>query len=97
MRWVIDDRYSPLGNISDQSGNPIVRTIGTPGDYERELLVPGLSITIGYTNPPVLGKSGLERSLYPPYLRGTETRDETLSSQYQLLYNQPPRQAVMFL
>ncbi|HOH92361.1 MAG TPA: FtsW/RodA/SpoVE family cell cycle protein [Anaerolineaceae bacterium] len=88
MRWAIDDRYSPLGNISDQSGNPIVRTIGTPGDYERELLVPGLSITIGYTNP-VLGKSGLERSLYP-YLRGTETRDETLSSQYQLLYNQPP-------
>ncbi len=87
-RWAIDDRYSPLGNITDQSGMPIVRTIGTPGDYERELLVPSLSTSIGYTDA-FLGKSGLERSLYP-YLRGTNSRDPKINAQHQLLYNQSP-------
>ena len=87
-RWAIDDRYSPLGNIFDQTGKPIVRTIGTPGDYERELLVPNLSTTIGYTNAS-LGKSGLERSLYA-YLRGTNSRLPKTVAQHQLLYNQPP-------
>lgn len=87
-RWSIDDRYSPLGNILDQSGNTIVRTIGMPGDYERELLVPSLSTSIGYTNAR-LGKSGLERSQYP-YLRGTETRSQETIGQHQLLFNQPP-------
>lgn len=87
-RWSIDDRYSPLGNIVDQSGKTITRTIGTPGDFERELLVPSLSTTIGFTNP-VLGKSGLERSLYK-YLRGVATRDAETIGQHRLLYNQPP-------
>jgi len=87
-RWSIDDRYSPLGDIVDQSGKTITRTIGTPGDYERELLVPSLSTTIGYTNP-ILGKSGLERSMYQ-HLRGIATRDAKTISQHRLLYNQPP-------
>ena len=87
-RWAIDDRYSPLGNITDQSGELIIRTIGTPGDYERELLVPSLSNVIGYTDGR-LGKSGLERSLYP-YLRGTSSRQYKTVAQHQLLYNQSP-------
>lgn len=87
-RWSIDDRYSPLGDILDQSANTITRTIGTPGDYERELLVPSLSTTIGYTDP-ILGKSGLERSLYKQ-LRGVATRDAETIGQHRLLYNQPP-------
>ncbi len=87
-RWSINDRYSPLGNILDQSGQTIVRTIGTPGDYERELLIPSLSTTIGYTTAS-LGKSGLERSLYP-YLRGFSTRSAKSIGQHQLLYNHPP-------
>lgn len=87
-RWAINDRYSPLGNILDQSGQTIVRTIGTPGDFERELLIPSLSTTIGYTTAS-LGQSGLERSLYP-YLRGFTTRSAKAISQHQLLYNHPP-------
>ena len=87
-RWSIDDRYSPLGKITDQSGQVIVRTVGVPGDYERELLVPNLSTTVGYTNA-LLGKTGLERSLYP-YLRGTSSRSPKIINQHQVLYNQSP-------
>ena len=87
-RWAVYDRYSPRGKILSQSGKELAITTGEIGNYKREVLIPSLSNTIGYTSG-LYGQDGLELSQYE-WLRGySGTSYETLWK-YQLFYNQPP-------
>ena len=87
-RWVVYDRYSPRGSILSQSGEELAITTGESGSYQRELLVPSLSNTIGFTSG-LYGQDGLELSQYQ-WLRGYSGRDYDTLLRHQLLYNQPP-------
>ncbi len=87
-RWVVYDRYSPRGRILSQSGDELAITTGKVGNYERKLLVPSLSNTIGFTSG-LYGQDGLELSQYQ-WLRGYSGRSYDTLWKYQLLYNQPP-------
>jgi hypothetical protein len=87
-RWVVYDRYSPRGRILSQSGDELAITTGEIGNYERKLLVPSLSNTIGFTSG-LYGQDGLELSQYQ-WLRGYLGRSYDTLWKYQLLYNQPP-------
>jgi len=60
-RWVVYDLYSPRGKILSQSGDELAITTGEAGSYEREVLMPALSNTIGYTSG-LYGQDGLELS-----------------------------------
>ena len=87
-RWVVYDRYSPRGKILSQSGDELAITIGEIGNFERKLLVPSLSNTIGFTSG-LYGQDGLELSQYQ-WLRGYSGRSYDTIWRNQLLYNQPP-------
>jgi len=87
-RWVVYDRYSPRGKILSQSGEELAVTIGEIGNFERKLLVPSLSNTIGFTSG-LYGQDGLELSQYQ-WLRGYSGRSYDTIWRNQLLYNQPP-------
>ncbi len=87
-RWVVYDRYSPRGKILSQSGDELAVTIGEIGNFERMLLVPSLSNTIGFTSG-LYGQDGLELSQYQ-WLRGYSGRSYDIIWRNQLLYNQPP-------
>jgi len=87
-RWAVYDRYSPRGKILSQSGEELAVTTGEIGNYKREVLVPSLSNTIGYTSG-LYGQDGLELSQYQ-WLRGYSGRSYDTLWKHQLLYNQPP-------
>ena len=87
-RWAVYDRYSPRGKILSQSGEELAVTTGVIGGYEREVLIPSLSNTIGFTSG-LYGQDGLELSQYQ-WLRGYSGRSYDTLWKYQLLYNQPP-------
>ncbi len=87
-RWVVYDRYSPRGRILSQSGDELAITTGEIGSFERKLLVPSLSSTIGFTSG-LYGQDGLELSQYQ-WLRGYSGRSYDTLWKYQLFYNQPP-------
>jgi len=87
-RWAVYDRYSPRGKILSQSGEELAVTTGEIGNYKREVLVPSLSNTIGYTSG-LYGQDGLELSQYQ-WLRGYSGRSYETLWKHQLLYNQPP-------
>lgn len=87
-RWAVYDRYSPRGKILSQSGEELAVTTGEIGNYKREVLIPSLSNTIGYTSG-LYGQDGLELSQYQ-WLRGYSGRSYETIWKHQLLYNQPP-------
>ncbi len=87
-RWVVYDRYSPRGKILSQTGDELAVTTGEIGEYKREILIPSLSNTIGFTSG-LYGQDGLELSQYQ-WLRGYSGRSYDQLWEYQLLYNQPP-------
>lgn len=87
-RWVVYDRFSPRGTILSQSGDELAITTGEVGSYERKLLVPSLSNTIGFTSG-LYGQDGLELSQYQ-WLRGYSGTSYDTLWKYQMLYNQPP-------
>lgn len=87
-RWGVYDRYSPRGEILALSGEKLVETIGSPGEYQRFTTVPSLSNTLGYAHP-AYGMAGLERSQYA-YLRGYVGVPWKDRWWHELLYNQPP-------
>jgi cell division protein FtsW (lipid II flippase) len=68
LRPVITDRFVKRGSLLDRNNQPINQTIGTPGSYTREYLVPSLGNLLGYTHS-TYGLSGLELNL-DDYLRG---------------------------
>lgn len=87
-RWAVYDRYTPRGKILSQSGEELAVTTGEIGSYKREVLMPSLSNTIGYTSG-LYGQDGLELSQYD-WLRGYSGRSYETLWKYQLFYNQPP-------
>jgi cell division protein FtsW (lipid II flippase) len=87
-RRSIAERYVRRGALVDRSGQPITMSMGTPGEFTREYLVPGLAATTGYSHP-VYGLSGLEQA-YDDYLRGVDGNPSLLIWSNQLLYGQPP-------
>ncbi len=87
-RWAVYDRYSPRGRILSQSGEELAVTTGKTGSLTRQILVPSLSNTIGYTNG-LFGQDGLELSQYQ-WLRGYQGTSYDTLWKSQLLYNQPP-------
>ncbi len=87
-RWSITDRYVARGRILDRNNQPIVISTGTPGNYERTLLVPALGPIIGYSNP-LYGQAGLEASL-DTYLRGLQDNSSSTITYYHLVYGQTP-------
>ena len=87
-RLSIADRYVPRGSLVDRRNAPIAITDGEPGDYQRNLLYPPLSLTVGYIHP-LYGQAGLEYSLND-YLRGYRGTPASSIFLDQLLYNQPP-------
>jgi len=87
-RRSIAERYVQRGSLVDRSGQPISRSVGTSGNFQREYLFPGLAATTGYSHP-VYGLSGLEQS-YDEYLRGTQGNPSMLIWSNQMLYGQPP-------
>lgn len=87
-RWAVYDRYSPRGRILSQSGYELAISTGEIGSFKREVLMPSLSNTIGYTSG-LYGQDGLELSQYD-WLRGYAGRSYDTIWKYQLFYNQPP-------
>ena len=76
------------GTLLDRRNAPIAVTEGDAGSYERNLLYPPLSLTVGYIHP-VYGQAGLEQSLND-FLRGYRGTPASTIYFNQLLNNQPP-------
>lgn len=87
-RRAINDLTVRRGSILDQRNHILASTLGSPGEYFRQLSYPTLSPIIGYTNP-VYGQSGIEATL-DPYLRGLEGYSTLVVSLHRLVYGQPP-------
>lgn len=87
-RRVISDRYVLRGEILDRNNNILAESQGTKGDYQRVLLYPDLSATVGYSNPDY-GQTGIEASM-DPYLRGIEGNTPSAYLISRELYGQYP-------
>ncbi len=87
-RWAVIERYVPRGRILDRNNQPIVVTVGVPGNYQRQLLQPPLGPVVGYSNP-LYGQAGLEAFL-DPYLRGLQGNPAYTIFYNRLLYGQTP-------
>ncbi|HEX8990945.1 MAG TPA: FtsW/RodA/SpoVE family cell cycle protein [Anaerolineales bacterium] len=87
-RRAIADLYVPRGSILDRNNEPIDRTSGSSGNYQRDYLYPPLAPVTGYTHR-VFGQGGLESSL-DGYLRGTQGNPSSLVLWDSLLYGTPP-------
>jgi cell division protein FtsW (lipid II flippase) len=88
LRWVIDDRFQPRGEILDRNNQVIITNSGEPGNFQRVSNHIPLYPIIGYTNP-VYGQTGIESAMYP-YLRGLEGYPYSAVFLQNLLHNQPP-------
>jgi len=87
-RWVIDDLYSPRGNILDRDIRMIISNSEKDGQYQRISNHVPLYPVVGYTNA-MYGQTGIEESMYP-YLRGYEGHSFNTTLWHDLIYNQPP-------
>ncbi|HOD04208.1 MAG TPA: FtsW/RodA/SpoVE family cell cycle protein [Anaerolineaceae bacterium] len=89
FRRSIADRYVERGALLDRNNNTLAMSEGERGNFQRNVLYPDLSATLGYTHPS-FGQSGLEASQddYLRGLRGNPASDIWLT---QLLYNHPPQ------
>lgn len=88
VRWMVNLRFVPRGNLLDSRNNLIATTRGTRGELTRVLLYPPLGNTIGYINPQ-FGKAGLEASL-DGYLSGTQGNAASRIWLAEMIYSQPP-------
>ncbi|MEA5079945.1 MAG: FtsW/RodA/SpoVE family cell cycle protein, partial [Anaerolineaceae bacterium] len=89
MRRSISDVYVMRGDILDRNNTVIARSSGTAGDYQRELLYPALSATVGYSNSNY-GQTGIEASM-DGYLRGVAGNDTSSIWLARELYGQYPQ------
>jgi cell division protein FtsW (lipid II flippase) len=87
-RWIIDDRFSPRGDILDRNDRVIITNTGEVGAFSRTSSHVPLYPVVGYTNPR-FGQTGIEASLFT-YLRGHTGYPFSTYFWQQLLYNQPP-------
>lgn len=88
LRWVVDDRYSPRGNIFDRNNQLIITNVGTMGSFQRKNYHTPLYPVIGYTSS-YYGQTGIEASMFN-YLRGKTGNPYATVFWQRLLYNQPP-------
>ena len=88
LRWIINDRYVRRGSILDRSNEPIAQTVGSSGQFTREITYPPLSNTIGYSSS-LYGHAGLEDSLNA-YLVGLQANSTSAIWMTDLIYSQPP-------
>jgi len=89
MRRSISDVYVLRGDILDRNNTIIARSSGTAGDYQRELIYPALSATVGYSNSNY-GQTGIEASM-DGYLRGVAGNDTSSIWLARELYGQYPQ------
>ena len=87
-RRVISDMYVIRGKILDRNDNVIAESNGLKGSYNRYLLYPDLSATVGYSNPNY-GQTGIEASM-DPYLRGIKGNTSEAYLISRELYGQYP-------
>lgn len=88
LRWTVHSLFVERGALLDRSNQPLVVTEGVPGEYSRNVLVPDLGTTIGYSNS-IYGKAGLEASL-DGYLTGIQGNATSTIWLAELIYAQPP-------
>ncbi len=88
IRWMVNLRFVPRGDLLDRSNETIVTTTGERGSLNRVLLYPPLGNTVGYINPR-FGKAGLEASL-DGYLSGLQGNPASRIWLAELIYSQPP-------
>lgn len=84
----IADLYVQRGTVVDRSNNALSVSVGSPGEYTRQIIYPDLSPILGYTNY-IFGQAGLEASL-DPFLRGLSGNPGVSIAWNYLLYGQPP-------
>lgn len=87
-RRAIADRYVQRGAILDRYGNALAVSLGSPGNYSRQIEYPALSSILGYTNY-IFGQAGLEASI-DPYLRGLAGNPGLTIWSNHLIFGQPP-------
>ena len=87
-RRAISDRYVLRGEILDRNDTVLAESTSTSGDYQRQLLYPLLSATIGYSNPNY-GQTGVEAAM-DSYLRGVSGNQTTTVWINRELYGQYP-------
>lgn len=88
-RWIIDDRFSPRGDIVDRNNQVIITNTGEIGQFQRTSNHIPLYPVIGYTHP-MFGQTGLEASMFS-YLRGNAGYPYATMFWHRLLFNQPPQ------
>ena len=88
IRWMVNLRFVPRGDLLDRRNEVIATTSGERGSLNRELLYPPLGNTVGYINPR-FGKAGLEATL-DGYLSGLQGNPASQIWLAELLYSQPP-------
>lgn len=88
IRWMVNLRFVPRGDLFDRRNEMIATTTGERGSLTRQLLYPPLGNTIGYINPR-FGKAGLEASL-DGYLSGLQGNPASRIWLAELIYSQPP-------
>ena len=87
-RWVVADRFVPLGNIVDRNGQVIITSTGEIGEISRTAIYPALSSVVGYTSS-IYGQTGIEASMYA-YLRGLAGERTLKEALLEWTNNQPP-------
>ncbi len=87
-RWIIDDRFSPRGDILDRIDRVIITNTGEIGAFSRTSSHIPLYPVVGYTHPR-FGQTGIESAMFT-YLRGHTGYAFSTYFWQQLLYNQPP-------
>ncbi len=88
IRWMVNLRFVPRGDLLDRRNEIIATTTGERGNLNRQLLYPPLGNTVGYINPR-FGKAGLEASL-DGYLSGLQGNPASRIWLAELIYSQPP-------
>ncbi len=88
VRWMVNARFVPRGDLLDRRNQVIATTVGVRGDLQRRLLYPPLGNTIGYVNPR-FGRTGLEASL-DGFLTGLQANPASRIWLAEWLYSQPP-------
>lgn len=87
-RRTLSDRFVKRGSLIDRNGHVISASDGKAGEITRQILIPGLSNIVGYTQSS-FGQSGLEASL-DPFLRGLSGIPYRDVEMNYLLFGQPP-------
>jgi len=87
-RLAIADSYVKRGSILDRKNDPLTSTIGTSGDYQRNISYPLLSAVLGYSSQ-IVGQSGIESTM-DGYLRGLQGTPSSLVWLHHLLFGQHP-------